>query len=82
MTNEEVLKKIIEEKYQNVKAFSEKNKYTLYNGKVDFRKRVIKRQSRKCNKNSGWVKYESRRYATTIWKENLNKGLYFFILKT
>ncbi len=24
MTNEEVLKKIIEEKYQNVKAFSEK----------------------------------------------------------
>ena len=81
MTNEEVLKKIIEEKYQNVKAFSEKINipYTTVRSILEIR--LLNAKVENVIRIADELNMRAEDMLLLSEKENLNKDLYFYFEK-
>ena len=81
MTNEEVLKKIIEEKYQNVKAFSEKINIPYTTVRSILERGLLNAKVENVIKIADELNMRAEDMLLLSEKENLNKDLYFYFEK-
>ena len=81
MTNEEVLKKIIEEKYQNVKAFSEKINIPYTTVRSILERGLLNAKVENVIRIADELNMRAEDMLLLSEKENLNKDLYFYFEK-
>lgn len=81
MTNEEVLKKIIEEKYQNVKAFSEKINIPYTTIRSILERGLLNAKVENVIRIADELNMRAEDMLLLSEKENLNKDLYFYFEK-
>ncbi|WP_420285459.1 S24 family peptidase [Enterococcus cecorum] len=81
MTNEEVLKKIIEEKYQNVKAFSEKINIPYTTVRSILERGLLNAKVENVIRMADELNMRAEDMLLLSEKENLNKDLYFYFEK-
>ena len=81
MTNEEVLKKIIEEKYQNVKAFSEKINIPYTTIRSILERGLLNAKVENVIRIADELNMRAEDLLLLSEKENLNKDLYFYFEK-
>ena len=78
MTNEEILKRIIEEKYQNVKAFSEKINIPYTTVRSILERGLLNAKVENVIKIADELNMRAEDMLLLSEKENLNKDLYFY----
>lgn len=81
MTNEEILKKIIEEKYQNVKAFSEKINIPYTTVRSILERGLLNAKVENVIRIADELNMRAEDMLLLSEKENLNKDLYFYFEK-
>lgn len=81
MTNEEVLKRIIEEKYQNVKAFSEKINIPYTTIRSILERGLLNAKVENVIRIADELNMRAEDMLLLSEKENLNKDLYFYFEK-
>lgn len=81
MTNEEVLKRIIEEKYQNVKAFSEKINIPYTTVRSILERGLLNAKVENVIRIADELNMRAEDMLLLSEKENLNKDLYFYFEK-
>lgn len=81
MTNEEILKKIIEEKYQNVKAFSEKINIPYTTIRSILERGLLNAKVENVIRIADELNMRAEDMLLLSEKENLNKDLYFYFEK-
>lgn len=81
MTNEEVLKRIIEEKYQNVKAFSEKINIPYTTIRSILERGLLNAKVENVIRIADELDMRAEDMLLLSEKENLNKDLYFYFEK-
>lgn len=81
MTNEEILKRIIEEKYQNVKAFSEKINVPYTTVRSILERGLLNAKVENVIKIADELNMRAEDMLLLSEKENLNKDLYFYFEK-
>lgn len=81
MTNEEVLKKIIEEKYQNVKAFSEKINIPYTTVRSILERGLLNAKVENVIRIADELNMRAEDMLLLSEKENLNRDLYFYFEK-
>lgn len=81
MTNEEILKRIIEEKYQNVKAFSEKINIPYTTVRSILERGLLNAKVENVIRIADELNMRAEDMLLLSEKENLNKDLYFYFEK-
>ena len=81
MTNEEILKKTIEEKYQNVKAFSEKINIPYTTVRSILERGLLNAKVENVIRIADELNMRAEDMLLLSEKENLNKDLYFYFEK-